>query len=212
MDAHLSTTCPVLNPDAKAAFSKPGAAPTCQASRCKAKLVAVSFVCERCGGKYCVSHRWETDHACTGAKAGASGSGKSAAGGGAAKGLSGLAALRRAQASMKSATRASAGKPIPTSGPPTAAGKRTAASAGGSKNATTTSAPAGTKGNPLMIDGSDDDVQVVTQKTAKTSGKASGGTSLAAATHGVLGSKTDKRAAAERASARKALEARAKKG
>jgi len=204
MDVHLSVTCPVLNPDAKTAFANPNAAKICAAGRCKTKLVAVNFTCDRCGGKFCAPHRYATDHACAGAKAGASGGGEVAAGGAGLKSLSGLAALRRAQASMKMTAKAPVSR-AKTLAPAT--GERTTTSGAGSKNATATLPPIGTKGNPLVIGDSDDDVQVVAPKTSKTAGK-----SLSTATNGVLGSKTDRRAAAERASARKALEARVKKG
>lgn len=212
MDAHLSVTCAVLNPDAKARFTSLGGMPTCHAARCKTKLV-VPFACAKCGESYCAPHRWETDHACTGAKASGSGGGRAlGASGVGARASSGLAALRRAQASMLTATKTAASKANTPSGPSTAAGKRTAPSTAGSENATATTPPVGTKGNPLVIVDSDDDVQVVASKTSKTAAKAGGAKSLATATGGVLGTKTDKRAAAERASARKALEARAKKG
>lgn len=200
----MSTSCIVLNPDAKRAPS-PGSMPTCEAARCKTKLV-VPFSCETCTGKFCASHRWATDHACSREKvaqttASTSAGAKVGKAGGKA-GKAGLAALRRAQASMATKKGSTASG---SSGPAQSKSK-----AGPTKtNATDRSAPIGSAANPLVI--SDDDSKGPA-KPAINASKPSASKKMANATGGVLGTKVDKRAAAERASARKALEARAKKG
>ncbi|GAA5919285.1 hypothetical protein JCM1841_006541 [Sporobolomyces salmonicolor] len=115
-------------------------------------------------------------------------------------GLSGLAALRRAQDARASTT-----------------SKAPAHFSASSKPAP---AKLGTSANPLvLLDSSDsDDIEILPPRPgpatpAASSSNSSGGTSkkMALASIG-LGSRTDKRARAEQESARKALETRAKKG
>ncbi|KAI5479980.1 zinc finger, AN1-type protein [Pseudohyphozyma bogoriensis] len=195
MDSHLSTSCPILNPLAKK--PKPGSngtMPICDAKRCSTKLIA-PIQCPDCQGRFCASHRWNKDHACPG-KAVVAG-GKSVGGGSGlaagtkrsvASGHAGLAALRRAQVSIS---------------------KKAASS--------TNPAPIGSKANPIVIDSdSDSDVQIVEPSASKTGSKASsttgGKSKLGAALSLPPVTKVDRRAQAERNSAKKALEARAKKG
>lgn len=193
MDRHLSTFCPVLNPDAKPPKATPGGMPVCHQARCQTKMVVPIRCTDGCGFEFCAAHRWGRDHACPGKQAGSSSSSAAGAKAGAgsfkAKMMSGttvgekagLAALRRAQAAMSNVGGA----------------KVTSGAAKGM-------AELGTPGNPIVIDDDDDDeVQIVSPKKKGTS-------KIGIA--GIPVGKMDRRALAERASARKALEARAKKG
>ncbi|BGP27711.1 zinc finger, AN1-type protein [Rhodotorula toruloides] len=210
MDAHLSASCPILNP---ALASKPAAKPAneCSARGCKTKMI-VPIACDKCGMKHCPKHRFAADHACRGLQARGAG-GKTAEKGGAgvqkvfggllskatpstgqpaSSGLAGLAALRRAQ-QAKSTPRA----PPSTTKPVTA------------------SAPLGSTANPLVLDssdGDDSDIQILSSKPAKDAVRSAGGGGKKALASVGIASKTDKRALAEQKSRRKALEARAKKG
>ncbi|CEQ42075.1 SPOSA6832_03840, partial [Sporobolomyces salmonicolor] len=208
MDSHLSTTCPVLHPH----LPKPKPANVCNAPKCKVKMV-VPIQCDECGGKFCPQHRWRGDHKCEGRlQVKANGGGVSVARAAnraaapardrpaATTGLSGLAALRRAQDARASTT-----------------SKAPAHFSASSKPAP---AKLGTSANPLvLLDSSDsDDIEILPPRPgpatpAASSSNSSGGTSkkMALASIG-LGSRTDKRARAEQESARKALETRAKKG
>ncbi|BGP03548.1 hypothetical protein RTG_03162 [Rhodotorula toruloides ATCC 204091] len=211
MDAHLSSSCPILNPSLA---SKPAAKPAneCSARSCKTKMI-VPIACDKCGLKHCPKHRFATDHACRALQAGGAagktgekgGAGVKKAFGGlmskaaagstrqpASSNLAGLAALRRAQQAK------------PTSRAPPSTAKPVA-----------TSAPLGSAANPLVLDsdGDDSDIQILSSKPAKGTGATGtgGGGKKALASVGIA-SKTDKRAMAEQESRRKALEARAKKG
>ncbi|BGP35429.1 hypothetical protein JCM10296v2_007267 [Rhodotorula toruloides] len=208
MDAHLSTSCPILNPSlAWKSAAKP--ASECSARGCKTKMI-VPIACDKCGLKHCPKHRF--DHACRALQAGGAagktgekgGAGVKKAFGGlmgkatasarppASSNHAGLAALRRAQ-QAKSTPRApsSTAKPVAST------------------------APLGSAAiSPVLdSDGDNSDVQILSSKPAKGAGPApqGGGGKKALASVGIA-SKTDKRAMAEQESRRKALEARAKKG
>ncbi|KAK4704941.1 hypothetical protein P7C70_g1269, partial [Phenoliferia sp. Uapishka_3] len=151
----------------------------------------VPIKCADCKEEFCAAHRWGKDHACpgkvaasAGAKTGATGMREKVISGSKAGEKAGLAALRRAQSLMAQAQASAKDK-----------GKGEAA--------------IGTKGNPLIIISDDeDDVQIIEPKKKEAGGGQSGKIGIA----GIPIGKMDRRALAERASARKALEARAKKG
>lgn len=181
MDTHLSTTCPTLHPHLK----PPKAANICAERKCKTKMI-VPIQCDACKAKFCAKHRFGGDHACTGKPAPSGG----AVGGKSKMGLSGLAALRRAQEAIKPSTNTSnARSPIPL----------------------------GRKGNPIVISdsepssGADSDIEIVEPKKGASKGASTAKGVKVMASVGV-GRKVDKRAVAEQESQRKGLEARAKKG
>ncbi|GAA6041819.1 hypothetical protein JCM8097_007178 [Rhodosporidiobolus ruineniae] len=232
MDAHLSSSCPVLHPHLTSA-PKPKPANECAAQKCKTKMIQ-PIQCAKCRGKFCPKHRFERDHACKGAETVAAavtggsgvrkgsggalsklgGGGKTSGGGGLAPtSLSGLAALRRAQQTASSKLSYAAARPTTK---PSAASSSKSSPAASSASSTTkagpappssASAPLGSSANPLVLS-SDDDLDVQTDKPRKPS--LTGGKKVLAAS-GAMG-KVNKRALMEQESARKALEARAKKG
>lgn len=197
MDRHLSTVCPKLNPDAPVVKPKN----VCQERRCKTKMI-VPIACTDCRREFCAKHRYGKDHNCAGKPSSN------------AQGLmgsqnckivnttrdyvssSGIAALRRAQQIAANAKKSGHGSGTRSSGP--------------------TTAPLGSSANPLVLDSdSDSDVQIIEPSGGKSSNSKSfsdKSRSKQTLTGLGLGSKTDKRALAEQESARKALEARAKKG
>ena len=193
MDRHLSESCAVLNEalgvsEAPRSSRTARGAPTCDAARCKSKLVA-PITCKACAGSFCAAHRMPREHACdsrsaahkkTNAALGGGGPGAGGLRSGKSISATGLAALRRAQ--QVAASKPSS-KPIPSSDLP-ASGQPLR----------------GTPANPIVIDDSDSDADALAgRKKAMVISK--------------LGlSKSDRRATAEQESARKALEARAKKG
>lgn len=206
MDAHLSTSCPVLLPDKAPSTKK--SSNQCSAQGCKTKMI-VPIECDGCRRKFCPSHRWKSDHACSTLTPSSSTSSSSSSGtsrstnrdkkgfggmfaraspngaGSRPPGAAGLAAIRRAQQAridnnIKSSPRD--GSVLPTKAP------------------TSVSAAA----DP------ESDVEIVSYKAAGQTKSAAAG-KKALASIGVA-SKTDKRARAEQESQRKALEVRAKKG
>ncbi|GAA5985452.1 hypothetical protein JCM10908_006981 [Rhodotorula pacifica] len=230
MDAHLSTSCPVLLPDralAASGHSSKKSPNQCSAPSCKTKMI-VPIECEGCHHKFCPSHRWKSDHACSSISASSSSSGASSRSQSARKktlggifgrsstaassssvngtgsrtpGAAGLAALRRAQQSrIDKHSTAQVKASTPSAAVPSHAPTLA------SKHLTPTFA------SPGAVE-SDSDVEIVSFKPAtsqnKTAAAAAGQKALASV--GVA-SKTDKRARAEQESKRKALEARAKKG
>ncbi|GAA6013715.1 hypothetical protein JCM11491_005068 [Sporobolomyces phaffii] len=64
MDAHLERDCVVLHPERGSSTSKTRDN-VCRASKCRTKLI-VEMKCDRCGGKFCPTHRYATDHNCPG--------------------------------------------------------------------------------------------------------------------------------------------------
>ncbi|BGP20109.1 hypothetical protein JCM10213_002640 [Rhodosporidiobolus nylandii] len=216
MDAHLSSCCPTLHPHLAAApKSKP--ANECRAPRCKTKMI-VPIRCDKCRESFCPKHRFERDHACKGAEtaaaassggagvrklfAGAKGLGK------ASSSMAGLAALRRAQqaaaSKSSSASTTQAAKPSPSTSSSSAATPSIKPSA--------KRAPLGTSTNPIVVSSDDDsDVQIVSTSSSRPSKAGASSGKKALASVGV-GGKVSKRALQEQESARKALEARAKKG
>lgn len=167
----------------------------------------VPIECEGCHRKFCPSHRWKADHACSNRSSGVSSSSSSfsdssqphdrdkkgfgglfarSSGSNAAPrvpGAAGLAALRRAQQNrMGSKGKDASPKPGPVSQ------RRSTADAD-----------------------SDPEVEIVSFKPATGQNKTNTAGRKALASVGVA-SKTDKRARAEQESKRKALEARAKRG
>ncbi|GAA5872343.1 hypothetical protein JCM1840_004133 [Sporobolomyces johnsonii] len=232
MDSHLSTSCPILHPH----LPKPKPANVCNAPKCKVKMV-VPIQCDECGGKFCPQHRWRADHKCEGrpqAKAnGGGGAPKGAAtGGGGAKKVFGLsvggrsAAADRAAAASTRDRPTAASRPTPTTGLSGLAALRRAQNARASTPSSklTATAKLGTSANPLVLDDSSDssdDLEILpphkpkTTTTSSTPSSSSRGSSTPATLANVgLGSlrTSDRRARAEQESARKALEARAKKG
>ncbi|GAA5993936.1 hypothetical protein JCM11641_001601 [Rhodosporidiobolus odoratus] len=228
MDTHLSTSCPNLHPHLA---SVPKLKPTneCRAPKCKTKMV-VPIKCDKCRESFCPKHRFERDHACQGAQSqtstavGTGGGMKTMFGalGGAGRGsnsLSGLAALRRAQQAASSLSPKSSSSTAPvsstSSSKPSAVSSTTSLSRSNKPSATSASAPLGSASNPLVLsDDEDSEVQIVSPPSSKpdkppivtvTGGK------KALASVG-MGGKVTKRALQEQESARKALEARAKKG
>lgn len=184
MDQHLSTTCPTLHPHLK----PPKPANVCAEKKCKTKMI-VPITCDACRQNFCAKHRFGGDHGCPG-KPALVGGGKGGLPGGKVKlGLSGLAALRRAQEAIKPSTNLSnARSPIPL----------------------------GRKGNPIVISdsepssGSDSDLEIIEPKGASKGASTAKGVKAMASVG--VGRKVDKRAMAEQESQRRGLEARAKKG
>ncbi|GAA5869479.1 hypothetical protein JCM3774_001463 [Rhodotorula dairenensis] len=217
MDAHLSLSCPVLHPERATKTSR--SPNQCSASGCRTKMI-VPIECEGCHRKFCPSHRWKSDHACSSRSSGASSSSsssdssqariqdkkgfgglftRSSGPGGAfrAPGAAGLAALRRAQQ-----TRIDSASTTPASGAASEKASPSAAKPGvAPRRKTTAPAPAD----------SDSEVEIVSFKAAAGPNKTATAGKKALASVGV-DSKTDKRARAEQESKRKALETRAKKG
>ncbi|GAA5863602.1 hypothetical protein JCM8547_003662 [Rhodosporidiobolus lusitaniae] len=218
MDHHLSTSCVVLHPHL-ASQPKPKPANECSAQKCKTKMIQ-PIQCEKCRLKYCPKHRFERDHACPGAQtaaaAGGGGAGvrkafgalrKVTGGTGVKTSMSGLAALRRAQQAASSSFK-------PSTTPSTSKPAKPAASSSSSLSSFKTKPGApGSASNPFVLSDDDDsDVQIVSRSSASRSSKPPlGGAKKALASTGAAG-KVNKRAAQEQESARKALEARAKKG
>ncbi|KAG0666945.1 hypothetical protein C6P46_003655 [Rhodotorula mucilaginosa] len=206
MDAHLSTSCPVLLPDKAPSTKK--SPNQCSAQGCKTKMI-VPIECDECRRKFCPSHRWKSDHACSTLSSSSSTSSSSSSGtsrstnrdkkgfggmfaraspngaGSRPPVAAGLAAIRRAQQARIDNNAKSS--PRDGSSLPTRAPKALSAAA-----------------DP------DSDVEIVSYKAAgQTKSTAAGKKALASI--GVA-SKTDKRARAEQESQRKALEVRAMKG
>ncbi|GAA5821013.1 hypothetical protein JCM11251_001920 [Rhodosporidiobolus azoricus] len=232
MDAHLSTSCPVLHPHlASAPKAKP--ANECAEKKCKTKMIQ-PIQCEKCGNKFCPKHRFERDHACAGAQsAAAAGSGGAEGGGGLKKlgglmgkgkaahstgqarqaGAAGLAALRRAQQAAMSSlgtapSTSSASRPSAVS---TAQSSRSSLPSSSSALAKhpppePSTASLGSSTNPLILSSDDSDVEIVSGGRNPLAG------AKKLAVQAGAGGKVSKRALQEQESARRALDARAKKG
>ncbi|KAM0790482.1 hypothetical protein ACM66B_003357 [Microbotryomycetes sp. NB124-2] len=232
MDRHLTTTCPTLhrlNSDASSSSSSGTSTPVnhsqssnhaaaaklqqqklsgnvCAERRCTTKLVVAPITCSRCRLKYCPKHRFDKDHDCLAqqqrtrereqAKSTSSGSSGllskfksstavTATSNNGNSSSGGLAALRRAQAAVS--------KKLldPSFGPSTL------------NNVTSTQSPSVSVASQTVLNNH-------VQQTRTTTTTKPGG--IKAATVGLVGSKTDKRALAEQISAKKALDARAKRG
>ncbi|GAA6008286.1 hypothetical protein JCM10207_000072 [Rhodosporidiobolus poonsookiae] len=226
MDTHLTAQCVVLNPHLASA-PKPKPANECNAPRCKTKMIQ-PISCSKCRGRYCPTHRFERDHACKGAEtvaaAGTGGAGVSGAkklfgglkGSTSKPGMAGLAALRRAQQAASSAASSSlsSSKPLfgasSQSSKPSTAASSSASSLKPAPPASSASARLGTAANPIVLSSDEDsDVQVVSAAPPRKVSMSGGKKVLAQAG---MGGKVNKRALQEQESARKALEARAKKG
>lgn len=205
MDRHLSLACPKLNPD----VAPPKPKNVCHERRCKTKMI-VPIKCDACREEFCAKHRWGADHGCQGRPAAAvaqkavNGGGKPVFGSATGK-ASGLAALRRAQKAVASASMANVKK------------TGVASTSGSGSGSGSSKAPLGSSANPIVLDDDDEDSDIETvEPGTKSAGvkksiseKSKSKQTLAGMG---LGSKTDKRALAEQESARRALEARAKKG
>lgn len=198
MDHHLSSACVVLNPHLASSSGKakppPGGMPICHQRRCQSKMV-VPIKCSDCQEEFCPTHRWGKDHACPGKRVAAPPS-KPGAGAKALAAGMGMGAIKSRLASGTAAGEKAG-----------LAALRRAQVAMSLTSASTTSSskkpPLGSAGNPIVIDDDDDDdeVQIVPGKKKAKLGIA-----------GIPVAKVDRRAMAERASARKALESRMKKG
>ncbi|GAA5917732.1 hypothetical protein JCM6882_009367 [Rhodosporidiobolus microsporus] len=239
MDAHLSSSCPALHPHlASAPRFKP--ANECAEKKCKTKMIQ-PIQCDKCRAKFCPKHRFERDHACPGAQtvaaAGGGGAGvRKTLGGVLGKGkavggigretLAGLAALRRAQQAASSSLSGSSGgkassssssaKPSTTSTAQTSKSSLVGSFAPPKPAPNPSAASLGSSTNPIVLsssdDGDDSDVQIVSGGGGGGGGKKPLTGAKKLAVQAGAGGKVSKRALQEQESARRALDARAKKG
>ncbi|KAK4049267.1 hypothetical protein OIV83_004203 [Microbotryomycetes sp. JL201] len=224
MDRHLTSSCPALA-KLSATDSTPTSSGTstpvhshlqqqklgghvCAERRCTTKLIA-PITCSACRLKYCPKHRFDKDHDCLKQQQLQRQKTETNSGGGASGGFfsklkpatqttptrsttsnnTGLAALRRAQAAVSSK--------LDSLGP----NQTHLATHTQQQPVRVASASSQTVLDTTTKSGTDNDKK----RDAKPTG-------VRKATVGLVGSKTDKRALAEQASAKKALEARAKRG
>lgn len=185
MDAHLTSSCPVLNsstglahdgPLRPAKASKPSN--VCHYVRCSTKMI-VPMRCKDCAHDFCAPHRFPKDHACKAAASSKSSSGRSTP-------TNQLDPQRRAAlAAVKRALRSPSFSGKPNGPGPSAP---TAPAPGPSSHP-------GSRANPIVLNGGADGHGKISDRIPKLG----------------LG-KVDRRAKAEEESRRKALEFRAKKG
>ncbi|GAA5906027.1 AN1-type zinc finger protein [Sporobolomyces salmoneus] len=227
MDHHLEYDCVVLHPDKKKQ-KKPSN--ECQVQKCKTKLV-VEIRCEKCKGRFCPSHRFERDHKCDGGESLRREQEAQRKSSGKGKGFGGLFKSSTSSTSgssgamRKSATSTTSGlsrERIDGMGQAGLAALRRAQQQAATKtNNFLNSTSSSSKPEQITIDDSDSSVEIVSHKPAAASTSSSKPDSSSKPTPSTSSSKpsapppmkaSSKRAQAEQASARKALEARYEKG
>ncbi|KAH8916044.1 hypothetical protein BT69DRAFT_1303152 [Atractiella rhizophila] len=155
MSRHLDSLCPILFPSSGAPAKS---LRTCRLKGCNKKFIAGTdgILCNGCGERYCISHRFAKDHNCVSlASTSASksnGSTSSAATGPRQMSAAGLAAMKRAAASkLPSSSKSSAKPPSTSSKPSPSVSASTSLSTPTSASTTTSSAPRSPSSKPSPL-------------------------------------------------------------